>query len=310
MSNDRTIIKNFLLPKENEMDLEYYSLSNDLQIKYKSYYLELKNSYSFKKNISDNNLGYLNYIKQRINNWFALNIKNVSQKFEDSRENFEKLSFNKKQDYINNNLKYFHPINNFLMHTLIFYINKQTGNIVSFKEINLKQLFESYSKRRPEVKKRYDIYVDAYKIILERVKNNLKCQNNFVVDKKTVKFNLDESKKKDKKKDSYNNNKNIEEKIDLNKSNIIQENNKILPKEFEGMKDYYIKEFIYQKNEFNYFLNFFRFYKLFQEYEKFEFNKKLTYNQLCKNENEISVKQNSNIIENEIKFNFKKIKFI
>ena len=305
MSNDRTIIKDFLLPKESEMDLEYYSLSSDLQIKYKSYYLELKNSYSFKKNVSENNLGYLNFIKQRINNWLSQNIKNVNQKFEECREIYEKLNSNKKQEYIKNNLKNFHPVNNFLMHTLIFYINKQTGYIVSFKEINLKHLFETYSRRRPDIKKRYDKYVDAYKNILEKVKNNLKCENNFVVDKKTVKFNLDDSNKK-------NNNIIIkkEEKNDLNKSSIVQENNKILPKEFEGMKDYYIKEFIYQKNEFNYFLNFFRFYKMFQEYEKFEFNKKITYNQLCKNENEINDKQNNNIIENEIKFNFKKIKFV
>ena len=287
------------------MDLEYYSLSSDLQIKYKSYYLELKNSYSFKKNVSENNLGYLNFIKQRINNWLSQNIKNVNQKFEECREIYEKLNSNKKQEYIKNNLKNFHPVNNFLMHNLIFYINKQTGYIVSFKEINLKHLFETYSRRRSDIKKRYDKYVDAYKIILEKVKNNLKCENNFVVDKKTVKFNLDDSNKK-------NNNIIIkkEEKNDLNKSNIVQENNKILPKEFEGMKDYYIKEFIYQKNEFNYFLNFFRFYKMFQEYEKYEFNKKITYNQLCKNENEINDKQNNNIIENEIKFNFKKIKFI
>ena len=64
MSNDRTIIKDFLLPKESEMDLEYYSLSSDLQIKYKSYYLELKNSYSFKKNVSENNTADITVITE------------------------------------------------------------------------------------------------------------------------------------------------------------------------------------------------------------------------------------------------------
>ena len=60
----------------------------------------------------------------------------------------------------------------------------------------------------------------------------------------------------------------------------------------------------------NQFFKFYRFYKLFQEYEKLEFNRKLTYNQLCKSENEINIKQNNNVIEKEIKFNFKNIKFI
>ena len=342
MSSDATRIKNFLLPKENEIDLEYYSLPNDIQIKYKKYYLELKNSFLFKKNISENNLGYLNFIKQKINNWFGNDKKNIIKVFENSREKYEKLNYDKKHQYIENNLKNFHPINSFLMHTLIFYINKNTKSVVCFKEISLKNLFLSYSKRKESIIKRYQEFADAYKVILERVKNNLKCENNFVIDKKKVKFSLDETIIKDKninKKDKNNNkndfnnknddknNKNEEKtnknddnnnddnnnkivSLDLNKSTIIQDSNKFLPKEFEGMKELFLKEFIYQKNEMNQFFKIYRFYKLFQEYEKFEFNKKLTYNQLCKGENEINIKQNNNIIEKEIKFNFKNIKFI
>jgi hypothetical protein len=344
MSHDFTTIKKFLLPKENEIDLEYYTLSNDLQIKFKSYYLELKNSFLFKKNISENNLGYLNFIKQRINNWFGNDKKNIIKVFENSREKYENLKYNRKHEYIENNLKNFHPINSFLMHTLIFYINKNTKAVVYFKEISLKNLFVSYSKRKDTLKQRYQAYADAYKVILERVKNNLKCENNFVIDKKKVKFSLDEmiisnknknknddkkvknddkiNKNDDKKvnddknnKNDTNNDKNNDknnkiECLDLNKSTIIQDSNKLLPKEFEGMKELFIKEFIYQKNEMNQFFKFYRFYKLFQEYEKLEFNRKLTYNQLSKRENEINIKQNNNVIEKEIKFNFKNIKFI
>ena len=350
MSHDFTTIKKFLLPKENEIDLEYYTLSNDLQIKFKSYYLELKNSFLFKKNISENNLGYLNFIKQKINNWFGNDKKNIIKVFENSREKYEKLNYDKKHQYIENNLKNFHPINSFLMHTLIFYINKNTKAVVYFKEISLKNLFVSYSKRKDTLKQRYQAYADAYKVILERVKNNLKCENNFVIDKKKVKFSLDETiinnknnknddkkykkeeknnkieeknnknddkkyKNEEKNKNDDNNNKNDDNNnkivsLDLNKSTIIQDSNKLLPKEFEGMKELFLKEFIYQKNEMNQFFKIYRFYKLFQEYEKLEFNRKLTYNQLCKSENEINIKQNNNVIEKEIKFNFKNIKFI
>jgi hypothetical protein len=296
MNKERIVNFEFLLPTEDELDFEYYSLSRKLQIKFKSHYFELKNSYSFKKNISESNLIFLNFIKHRMHLLFFTYNENLLKKLEDYKLIYENLEQNKKEIFNINNLKHFHPTSGLLVFVLIFYIKKIKYNGFHSKEISLSALFKSYNARQIETKDKLEKFANAYKIILEKVKNNLKCENNSIIDKKSVKFNLSNIE------NNYKNNNN------LDNSFIIENNKNILPKEFEGMKDFFIKELINQKNEFNNFFHCYQFYKMLRESENYENNKKYSFNQLViTKEREIFLKNDEDDTENEtpkiLKFN-------
>jgi len=295
MINERIVTFDFLLPTEQELDFEYYSLSRKLQIKFKSHYLELKKSYSFKKNISESNLCYLNFIKHKMHILFFTDNENLVKIFEDYKIIYENLEQKKKEFFDNNNLKYFHPTNGFLIFTLLFYLIKIKNNAFQSKEISLRALFKSFNKRQIFTIDKLEKYANAYKIILDKVKNKCICEINSFIDKKSVKFYL-------------NNKKYKKNKISLDNSFIVESNEKILPKEFEGMKDYYIKELINQKNEFNDFLHCYQNFKKLKECENYENNKKFSFNKLIiTKERELFLNNNENETENEtiktLKFN-------